>query len=199
MIASLNGILIAREVNSCVVECGGVGYLCQITSNTLGRLPEMGKPVFLYTYMAVRDDGLDLFGFAESEEMECFKKITSVSGVGPKIGLAILSALTADQVAHAIAANDYKRLTAANGVGQKLAQRIVLELRDKFNVLSTSFDNGTSGVSHPSGTHTGSAIDALVVLGYSQSEASLAVGRLDPTLPEDILIKEALKNLMRGV
>ena len=201
MIATLNGKLIIKELNYVVVECGGVGLKCFVTQNTHATIGNIGDKVFLYTYLAVREDALDLYGFADSSELEVFKLITSVSGVGSKIGLAILSEFTPDNIMLYIASGDAKSLTTASGVGIKLAQRIVLELKDKVGSISVgdmSFDvkkvgNATQNISSKE------AIEALVSLGYSQSEASLAVGRLDPSLDTNELIKQALKSLARGL
>lgn len=200
MIASLRGKLIYNDVNYCVVECAGVGYKCIITSKTLGCLPKKNEEVFLYTYMSVKEDGIDLFGFSDFEEMECFKLITSVSGVGAKMGIAILSCFTADQIALYIAGNDAKALTAASGVGLKLAQRIILELKDKVAALPVSNSDEVSAVTSVSSTSVSKeAVEALVALGFSHSEASLAVGKLDNSLSTEAMIKEALKNLTRMV
>lgn len=201
MIATLNGKLIIKELNYVVVECGGVGLKCFVTQNTHATVGNIGDTVFLHTYLAVREDALDLYGFADSAELETFKLITSVSGVGSKIGLAILSEFTADKIMLYIASGDAKSLTAAAGVGIKLAQRIVLELKDKVGSISagdTSIDVKAVGNAT---AHSASreAIEALVSLGYTQSEASLAVGRLDPSLDTNELIKQALKSLARGL
>ncbi len=200
MIASLNGRLIFKDLNRAVIECGGIGFKCMITSNTFSKLGNIGETVFLNTYLSVKEDALDLFGFSTTEELETFKMITSVSGVGPKIGLAILSEFTADNVTLFIATGDAKALTAATGVGIKLAQRIVLELKDKINSLSGILPSEQISVIGNSNKNSNSreAIEALVALGYSQSEASLAVGRLDAELKTDELIKGALKYLSRG-
>lgn len=201
MIATLNGKLIIKELNYVVVECGGVGLKCFVTQNTHATVGNIGDTVFLHTYLAVREDALDLYGFADSAELETFKLITSVSGVGSKIGLAILSEFTADKIMLYIASGDAKSLTAAAGVGIKLAQRIVLELKDRVGSISvgdTSIDVKAVGNAT---AHSASreAIEALVSLGYTQSEASLAVGRLDPSLDTNELIKQALKSLARGL
>ncbi len=201
MIATLNGKLIIKELNYVVVECGGVGLKCFVTQNTHATIGNIGDSVFLHTYLAVREDALDLYGFTDSAELETFKLITSVSGVGSKIGLAILSEFTADKIMLYIASGDSKSLTAASGVGIKLAQRIVLELKDKVGSISTgdmSIDVKAVG-NATSHSATREAIEALVSLGYTQSEASLAVGRLDPTLDTNELIKQALKSLARGL
>lgn len=199
MIASLNGKLIYKDDNYAVVECGGVGIKCFIAQTTSVVLPQVGENVFLFTYLAVREDALDLFGFAEQSELEAFKLITSVSGVGPKIGLAILSQFTADQLYLFIASSDAKALTAASGVGIKLAQRIVLELKDKVSAYAVGDTavNVTASVSATSNSNSKEAVAALVSLGYAQSEASLAVGGLDLTLSTEELIKQALKTLAR--
>lgn len=200
MISSLRGKLIFTDPNYCIIECGGVGFKCMITSKTLGCLPQKGEEVFLHTYMSVKEDGIDLFGFYDYEEMECFKMITSVSGVGAKIGISILSCFSADQIALFISGNDPKSLTAASGVGLKLAQRIILELKDKVSSIpGVDTTNVTAVTSAVSGTASKEAVEALVSLGFSNSEASLAVGKLDKSLPAETLIKEALKNLTRMV
>jgi Holliday junction DNA helicase RuvA len=201
MIATLNGKLIIKELNYVVVECGGVGFKCFVTQNTHTTVGNIGDNVFLYTYLAVREDALDLYGFADNSELEVFKLITSVSGVGSKIGLAILSEFTADKILLYIASGDAKSLTAASGVGIKLAQRIVLELKDKVGSISVgdmSFDVKSIGNANANSSSK-EAIEALVSLGYTQSEASLAVGRLDQTLDTNELIKQALKSLARGL
>lgn len=200
MIATLNGKLIIKELNYIVVECGGVGLKCFVTQNTHSTIGNIGDNVFLYTYLSVREDALDLYGFADNSELEVFKLITSVSGVGSKIGLAILSEFTPDKIMLYIASGDAKSLTAASGVGIKLAQRIVLELKDKVGNISSgdmTIDVKAVGVA-TAHSATREAIEALVSLGYTQSEASLAVGRLDPSLDTNELIKQALKSLARG-
>ena len=201
MIATLNGKLIIKELNYVVVECGGVGLKCFVTQNTHATIGNIGENLFLYTYLSVREDALDLYGFSELQELEVFKLITSVSGVGSKIGLAILSEFIPDKIMLYIASGDAKSLTAASGVGIKLAQRIVLELKDKVGNISVgdmSFDIKSVGNASVN-TLSKEAIEALVSLGYTQSEASLAVGRLDQTLDTNELIKQALKSLARGL
>lgn len=201
MIASLRGILIDKDNTSAVVECGGVGMRCFVTAVTSAALPGVGNEVFLYTHLAVREDAFDLYGFQSRGELEAFKLITTVSGVGAKIGLALLSQFTSDRLMLCIASGDSRTLTAASGVGSKLAQRIVLELKDKVGALAT--DNGIPEIAAVGNavknTGTGEAIEALVSLGYSQSEAAMAVGKLDPSLSAEELIKLALKSLARGL
>ena len=201
MISSLNGKLIFKDNSHAVIECGGIGFNAYITTNTAAKLPAIGDNAFLFTYLSVKEDALDLYGFSTNDELEVFKLITSVSGVGPKIGLAILTAITPDRVLLAIAGGDAKALTAASGVGIKLAQRVILELKDKIGGMS--LDNGgafsVSGSANvESSSNTKDAIEALVALGYSQSDSYLAVGQLDPSMSTDELVKSALKNLLKG-
>lgn len=200
MIATLSGKLIIKEQNYIVVECGGVGFKCYVTRQTHATAGNIGDNVFLYTYLSVREDALDLYAFSSNNELETFKLITSVSGVGLKIGLSILSEFAADKILLYIASGDAKSLTAASGVGIKLAQRIVLELKDKVGSIAaedTAFDVAAVGnaVNH---NNSKEAIEALVSLGYTQSEASFAVSRLDSSLDTNVLIKQALKSLARG-
>ncbi|MBO5210396.1 MAG: Holliday junction branch migration protein RuvA [Clostridia bacterium] len=200
MIASLRGKLIYTDNTSAIVECGGVGFKCFVTKNTLYNLPQKNEEVFLHTYMVVREDAMDLYGFIDREELECFKLITSVSGVGSKIGLALLSEFTANQITLYIASNDPKALTAATGVGIKLAQRIVLELKDKIGSLEGGEAIEIKSVGNATvNSNSKEAVAALVSLGYTQSEASLAVGRQDQSLSTEELIKQALKSLARGL
>lgn len=200
MIASLRGKYIYSDNSAVVVECAGVGYKCFVTKNTLYRLPEKSSEIFLYTHMVVREDAMDLYGFCDLEELNAFKLITSVNGVGAKIGIAILSEFTADKLMLAIASNDAKTLTAAAGVGIKLAQRIVLELKDKVGSVEVSDNTDIKAVANANSNSSATeAIEALVSLGYTKGEASLAVARLDGNLPTEELIKQALKNLARGI
>ena len=200
MIASLRGKLIYKDNTSAIIECSGVGFKCFVTKNTLYKLPQINEDVFLNTYMVVREDAMDLYGFWDVEELETFKLITSVSGVGSKIGLALLSEFTASQLTLYIASNDPKALTAASGVGIKLAQRIVLELKDKIGSLEGGDTIDIKAVGNVTvNTNSKEAVAALVALGYSQSEASLAVSKQDQSLSVEELIKLSLKSLARGL
>ncbi len=198
MIASLKGKIILKDLNFIIVECSGVGFKCFVTQTTHSKSGQVGDDVFLYTYMSVKEDAIDLFGFSELGELEAFKLIISVSGVGAKIGLALLSQFTYESLMLNIASGDAKALTAAAGVGIKLAQRIILELKDKVGSIAAS-DEAVSEIkavgNASSNTNSKEAVEALVSLGYSLSEASLAVGRLDQSLDIDALIKGALKLL----
>lgn len=200
MIYSLKGTLIFSDISTAVVECAGVGYGCRITLNTYRRLPDVGKEVFLHTFMVVREDAMELYGFYESSELNCYKMLTLVNGVGAKAAISMLSEFTPDQVALYIATGDAKSLTKASGIGAKIAQRIVLELKDKVGSvdLGSSVEIKAAGVASESGG-AAEAVGALVALGYSQGEASLTVGRLDSRLSVDELIRGALKALSRQV
>ena len=200
MIDSLHGKLIHTEPGLAVVECGGVGFACQISQNTQRHLPGVGESVQLITRMNVREDAIELFGFVSRNESACFKMLTSVSGVGPKAALSILSELTPEQVAVAAARGDSRALTRASGVGPKLAQRIVLELKDKVKKLGgTSGSPALSGAMVPPAGHAEQAISALGVLGYSPSEAALVVARFDSSLPVEELIRLSLKEFAKNM
>lgn len=201
MLYSLRGTLIHREMNLAVVECGGVGYQCFVTLNTARQLPQIGSEVMLYTILNVREDAVELFGFADNSELGCFKLLTSVNGVGPKAGLAILSELSAERVALSIASGDFKALTRAQGVGPKLAQRIVLELKDKVGLPSATVgalpDNKSLiGGINASG-NAAEAVGALTMLGFSAGEASAAVAKLDSDLSVEEMVRQALRSLGR--
>lgn len=198
MIASLRGNFLFADSNSVVIECAGVGYRCFVTKNTLYNLPPVNEEMFLYTHLAVREDAMDLYGFVDIEELNAFKLITSVNGVGAKIGIAILSEFTPSQLILSIAGNDPKTLTAAAGVGIKLAQRIVLELKDKVSDTVVGDNIKASSVKQSvANTSSAEAIEALMALGYGKSDATAAVAKLDGTLSTDELIKQALKVLAR--
>lgn len=200
MLYSVKGELIHLEPRMAVISCGGVGFRCQITMNTARQMPAIGGEAMLYTIMNVREDAIELFGFADQNELACFKQLTAISGVGPKVGISILSELSPERVALAVAAGDFKALTKAAGVGPKLAQRIVLEMKDKVSALGTS---GGGGVEIPAGaavsasSNAAQAVDALTVLGFTAGEASAAVGKLDSALPVEVLVRDALKMLAR--
>ena len=199
MLYSVRGKLIQTTTSSAVVECGGVGFLCQTTLNTLKTL-KPGSEVMLYTYLNVREDAMELFGFATKTELDTFKTLISVSGVGPKAGLALLSELSPEQVAMAIATDDVKTITRAQGIGKKIAQRIVLELKDKL-AKAAATDTGFAAVSATavsvSGGNVSKAIEALGVLGYTPAEVSPVLAELDGSLPVEQLIAMTLRQMGR--
>ena len=194
MFYSLRGKLIYKAENTIAVECAGVGYKCFVTMNTMADLPDEGNEVMVYTHLNVREDAIDLFGFSSQEELNCFKMLTSVSGVGAKMGIAILSTLAPNQVAAAVASEDHRTLVLAPGVGNKLAQRIILELRDKIGKVSESIVGASGNVKvYAKSSNVQNAAKALSVLGYSQNEAMSALSCLDENLKVEELIKGALK------
>ncbi len=202
MIYSLTGRLIHKQNSVAVIECAGVGYSCQTTNQTLSRLS--GDTVTLFTYMHITENSLDLFGFASHDELEVFKMLISVSGVGPKAALAVLNEYAPDRLILFIASGDAKMITKAQGVGPKLAQRIVLELKDKVSkmlptgVIAAPDDIFASSSERSVGSDSFSeAIGALVSLGYNRSEAAEALSGVDSRLSSDDMIREALRKLAR--
>ena len=192
MIYSITGELVYADPNMAAVNVNGIAFQCDISLNTFQHLGSTGSTVTLYTYMNFKQDGVDLLGFYDRSEVDAFKMLTGVSGVGPKAALAILSEMDPAKLTLAIAAGDYKAITRAKG--------IVLELKDK---VAKNLEGGTASdtfVAATTATAAGNsnaadAVGALVMLGYSQSEAAVAVGKLDQTLSTEELIKLALKAL----
>lgn len=202
MIYCLTGKIVKKSMNAVVLSCGGVGYYAQCPASVAGALPGVGREATIYTVMSVTENDVSLYGFATEEQQVCFEMLTAVSGVGPKVGLAILSVMEPERVALAISAGDHKAFKAASGVGPKLAQRIVLELKDK---VAKGFVDGISledvagaSAQTPAAQSSSQAIAALVSLGYSQSEAALAVSKIDAALPVEEIIKLALRGMAAG-
>ena len=199
MFYSVRGKLIHMDSSTAVVECGGVGYNCQTTMNTLKTL-RLGDEVTLFTYLNVREDAMELFGFSAKTELDTFKTLIGVSGVGPKAGLAILSELSPEQVAMAIATDDVKTITRAQGVGKKIAQRIVLELKDKLAKSLSTEDNSLPSSSAAANAAMGNipkAIEALGVLGYAPADVSGILATMDSALPVEQLIAQTLRQMGR--
>ena len=181
-----------------VVDCGGVGYACKTTNNTLAALKK-GQKGKLYTYLHVGEGIFDLYGFATQNELNSFKMLLGVSGVGPKAALAILSATTPDQLALAIVTGDEKSLTAAPGIGKKIAQRIILELKDKLSKEQTGFsvEGGSVSVAVKN-DKANEAAAALAVLGYTSQDIGVALKGIDiESLPLEEIIRQALKKMVR--
>lgn len=200
MFYSITGEILFVDENSVAVDCNGVGFRCSVTFNTLKQLGPIGSKATLYTHLNVREDAMELFGFFDKQEMDCFKLLISVTGVGPKASLAILSQLKPEKLALCVATGDIKTITGAQGVGTKLAQRVILELKDKLKIGLPggigSPEAQAAGIASEAGPG-GEAVSALVMLGYTQSEASVAVSRLENGLTTEQLIKQALKSLAR--
>lgn len=197
MIYSLTGRIIEKTTGEAVIECGGVGYLVAVPGTTASALPAVGNEATLFTVMNVTENDVSLFGFAGREARSMFLMLTSVSGVGPRVALSILSVLDPPQLVLAISAGDFKALTAASGVGPKLAQRLVLELRDKVSALAPGMDFTPGGVAPPPAEAGAQqqAVAALASLGYTPSEAAAAVSKVDAGLPTAEIIRLALKGL----
>ena len=200
MFYSLTGKIVYSDISRVAVECSGIAFDVSTSLNTLKKIGNIGDTATLYTYLAVREDGVELFGFCDQDELQYFKMLISVSGVGPKAAVAILSALTPDMLALSITAGDVKSITKAQGVGPKIAQRIVIELKDKVSKLVPAKIN-TEKLTYSQGLYptenTEEAVNALMALGYSHSDASHAVASLDPANSVENLIKQALRNLAR--
>lgn len=184
-----------------VIDCGGVGYACKTTNNTLASLKK-GQRGKLYTYLNVGEDVFDLYGFATQKELSTFKLLIGVSGVGPKAALAVLSAGTPESLAMAIVTGDEKALTAAPGIGKKIAQRIILELKDKMaresgGELDFSGGKGAPAAAVFSNKAT-EAAQALAVLGYTSAEVSMALKGVDVEgLPLEEIIRQSLKKMVK--
>jgi len=199
MIAMLAGIVEQRGTDSLVLDVNGVGYLVFGSARTLGRVPARGEPLRLLIETHVREDHIHLYGFADEAERSWFRLLTTVQGVGARLGLAILSVLTPDALAGAILAQDKAALTRADGVGPKLATRIVTELKDKVGGIVLGPAAATPGA--PEGAATADAVSALVNLGYSRSDAfgavTQAAKRLGDAAKIDALIRVGLQELSR--
>ena len=204
MIYSITGLLRQVAPTYCVIEACGVGYQCSASTYTLSSLPGRGQEVTLLTHLWVMEDGMELFGFSTEQEKHCFRLLIGVSGVGPRVALAILSDAAPDRLMLSIAAGDAKALTRAQGVGAKLAQRIILELRDKVTDedIGSSFgeEQGTIAALGESAKKTAKseAISALVALGYGQTDAAAVIAPMEDSLAVDELIRQALKAFTRG-
>lgn len=184
------------EANLAVIDCGGVGYACYTTSYTQSQLT-VGRPAKLYTYCSIREDAVDIFGFASSQEKSCFERLLGVSGVGPKAALAALSSMTPEQFTTAVVTGDEKALTAVPGVGRKLAQRILLELKDKL--AGEQIEAGGSGPAVAlagGGGKIAEASAALAALGYSQSEIGVSLRGVDV---DSLTVEEIVRRCLRAM
>ena len=202
MIYHVNGTLEYCEIGFCVIDCAGVGYKLTVSDNTFSAIcSHVGEKEKLFANLQVREDGVELFGFKTHDEMQAFKMLITVSGVGPKAAMAILSLLTPDILYQAIISEDIKAISKASGVGAKTAARVVLELRDKvskqyFAPSSASVPTPSAPVSAKGKGNLSEALDALVVLGYTRREAQKALTGIDPKLDVEKIIPLALAKLL---
>ena len=197
----IEGIVDSLAPNLAVVDCGGMGFALSVSNNTLSSL-NPGERARLYTYLYLREDAMELFGFFDRQEKACFEKLIGVSGVGPRAALAVLSYNTPAALAFAVAAGNEKALTVVPGIGKKIAQRILLELKDKLGASfggGAAVASGETAVPMPQGDRKlADATQALTTLGYSAAEIHEALRQVDlAALPLEAVIKAALKNMMR--
>ena len=192
----LNGTVALLDANLAVIDCNGVGYACNTTGYTLAQL-QVGKQQKLFTYCHIREDAFDIFGFSTKEELTCFHRLIGVSGVGPKAALAILSVLSPSQFSLAVLTGDEKSLTMAQGVGKKMAQRIILELKDKMSGDLPEQSSGVSAVAPAvSGSKVAEATAALAALGYSKSEIGVALKGVDV---EHLSVEDIIRSGLRAM
>ena len=202
MFYHINGVVTDMEPNLVVLECGGVGYALNASLNTISSV-KAGERVKLYIYEIIREDAHDLYGFASKSEKHCFELLLAISGVGPKAALSILSSNTPDGLALAVLNGDEKALTSAPGIGKRIAQRILLELKDKMAKESAAtgldFSGGAGSVNIPAFTSNATeAAQALAVLGYSSAEVSQALKGVDvENLPLEEIIRQSLKKMVK--
>lgn len=202
MFYSIRGKLLLIGQSFVAIECGGVGYRCYTSINTQNSLPQIGNEAMLYTHLVVREDAMELYGFATENELECFKLLITVSGVGSKMAISILSVLTVEQLVIAVASSDINAISRAQGVGKKKAERIVLDLKDKIkafdNVLpSSGFTNNTISAMPIATGNISQTIEALAVLGFTANEVTPLLEKMDSTQPVEKLISAVLKEIGR--
>ncbi len=196
MLSHIKGILTEKTPSLAVIEAGGVGFEINVSPSTLSALPETGREATLYTYMSVREDAMELFGFVTRDEKRMFMKLISVSGIGPKTALGILGVISPADLSVAIVTGDASRLAKAPGIGKKTAQRLILELKEKVSESDLISSPGAPVFVPKAQSAQSEAIEALMALGYTSSEAAGAVGRTDPSLTNvNDIIMQALRSL----
>ena len=203
MITYIRGILEGMEEDKVIVDVGGVGYGIYMAGTAMGRLPALGKEVKIHTYLHVKEDLMQLYGFLTRDELRVFRLLIGVSGIGPKGGLGILSALGPDDLRFAVASNDVKAIQAAPGIGKKTAEKLILELKDKFD-LQEAFEQKLAGNQAAAAVRQAGepdafqdAVQALTALGYSGTEALQAVKKVEITegMDSEAVLKAALKHM----
>ena len=202
MIAYVMGTLEDKSADNAVVDVGGIGYNIRISADTAARLPGIGEKVKLYTYTSVREDAVQLFGFLSRDDLEIFRKCITVSGIGPKGGLAILSVLDADSLRFAIMSGDAKAITKAPGIGARTAERLILELKDKIRIDDAMIEReiestGAANAGVGDSPQKKEAVEALVSLGYGNAEAVKAVNAIEgiESMDSGAVLKAALKKM----
>ena len=201
MISYIRGELVLIEEDKAIIDVNGVGFGIFMPAQTMNLLPAIGEDVKLYTYMNVREDAMQLYGFLTKDDLKVFKLVIGVSGIGPKGGLAILSKLSADELRFAVMSHDVKAISSAPGIGKKTAEKLIIELKDKLSiedVLTREEAKGPDVSNHTSNQIQTEAVQALVALGYSNSEALRAVKKVSITedMNVEMILKQALKNIM---
>ena len=200
----VNGMLAHKEPGFAVIDCGGVGYRLTVSQNTLAALDRAAareSKVKLFTYMAVREDDVELFGFYTEEELTAFRQLIGVSGIGPKAAMGVLSAFTPDGLARAVCTEDIKAIAKSNGVGAKGAARIVLELKDKMSYAGGGTEAPTAATAAPAAKSAGlaEAAEALTALGYARAEVNAVLSKLDTAgMASGDIIRAALAQFMKG-
>ena len=196
----LKGKVEIIDMTSMVVDCQGVGYLVYASASTIGKASVSDSDMLIYTYVSVREDAFEIYGFADKAELAAFKLLIGVSGIGPKAGLSILSALTPSRLASAVMTGDSRAISAAQGVGKKTAERVILELKDKIG-KAFSVDEELSSqpvvVTESAKEKQRDVTDTLLALGYTKSEISKVLGKIDAEKSLEDMIKDALKLLMK--
>lgn len=201
MIAYVNGILEDVNEENAVLDVNGIGYNIRISADTASRLPGIGEPVRLYTYTCVREDAFLLYGFLSKSDLDIFKKLITVNGLGPKGGLAILSVMDADELRYAIMSGDAKAISQAPGIGAKTAQRVILDLKDKITIddvlISKEISATANDSFHIDSIQKQEAVEALVSLGYGQAESAKAVNAIEgiENMDSGAILKAALKRM----
>ena len=199
MISYIRGELAAAEEDKIIVDVGGVGYGIFMSPRVMAKLPGIGKEVTVHTFLNVKEDAMQLYGFLSRDDLAVFKKVITVSGIGPKGGLSILSQLSADDLRYAVLSNDVKAISAAQGIGKKTAEKLILELKDKLrieDVLDYVRDGDIQTADHTAaGEIQQDAVAALVALGYGSTEALKAVRQVEIT--EDISVEDVLKQALK--
>lgn len=203
MIHYIRGKLVALEEDKAIVDVGGVGYGIFLSVQSMSMLPPVGEEVRIYTYLNVKEDAMQLFGFLTRDDLQVFKLLIGVNGIGPKGGQAVLSVLSPDNLRFAVLAGDAKAIAEAPGIGKKTAEKIILELRDKFRIEdalehTVSGADASSGGNNAGGGIQSEAVQALVALGYGSTEALKAVKKVDISGDADVedVLKQALKHMM---